>query len=145
MRFFPYYEGRDAGRTPMQWSDAPGGGFTDADRPWLPLGDVAAANVADQRDDPESVLRLCRDVISYRRRHPDFAVADYRSLASPEGVWAFGRGESHVVVLNMSAEPLEVDGLAGTVVLGTDRFRESEVVASSVPVAAHEGLILQRR
>ena len=24
VRYFPYYEGRDAGRTPMQWSDGPG-------------------------------------------------------------------------------------------------------------------------
>ena len=37
-------------------------------RPWLPLGDVAAANVAAQRDDPGSVLTLCRDIIAFRRR-----------------------------------------------------------------------------
>ena len=28
VHFYPYYEGRDAGRTPMQWRDRPGGGFT---------------------------------------------------------------------------------------------------------------------
>ena len=44
--FLPLLRGRDAGRTPMQWSDTPGGGFTAAERPWLPLGDVATANVA---------------------------------------------------------------------------------------------------
>ena len=71
VRFYPYYEGRDAGRTPMQWSDRRGGGFTDAERPWLPLGDVAATNVAAQREDPDSVLTLCRDVIAFRRRHPE--------------------------------------------------------------------------
>ena len=38
VRFYPYYEGRDAARTPMQWSDRPGGGFTEAERPWLPHG-----------------------------------------------------------------------------------------------------------
>ena len=36
VRFYPYYEGRDAGRTPMQWSDEPGGGFTEADAPVAP-------------------------------------------------------------------------------------------------------------
>ena len=75
----------------------------------------------------------------------EFAVADYASLPSPEGVWAFERGESHVVVLNMSAEVRELDGLAGTVVLCTDRSRESEVVASSLRMAADEGLVLERR
>jgi alpha-glucosidase len=145
VRFFPYYEGRDAGRTPMQWSTGPGGGFTEAERPWLPLGDLATANVATQRDDPDSVLTLCRDVIAYRRRHPQFVVTDYRSLSSPEGMWAFARGDNHLVVLNMSTEPLELGGLTGTVVLCTNRSRDSEVVASSLRMAPHEGLIMERR
>ena len=143
VRFHPYYEGRDAGRTPMQWSDVPGGGFTDADRPWLPLGDVAAANVAAQREDPDSVLTLCRDVIAYRRRHPELVMGDYRSLPAPEGVWAFGRGESHVVVLNMTSSPAGLDGLAGTVGLCTDRARNREVADSPLLMTAYEGLILE--
>ena len=92
VRFHPYYEGRDAGRTPMQWSDGPGGGFTDADQPWLPLGDVAAANVAEQREDPGSVLTLCRDVIAYRRRHPEFVVGEYRPCRRPGGCGPSGAG-----------------------------------------------------
>ena len=48
--------GRDGCRTPMQWSDAPGGGFTSSKTPWLPLGDCAAVNVARQIDDPASML-----------------------------------------------------------------------------------------
>ena len=40
-------------RTPMPWSPEPGAGFTEAGvEPWLPFGDVAACNVADQRRDP---------------------------------------------------------------------------------------------
>jgi alpha-glucosidase len=144
VRFFPYYEGRDAGRTPMQWRDGAGGGFTDADRPWLPLGDVAAANVAEQQDNPDSVLTLCRDIIAYRRRHPEFVAADYASLPAPEGVWAFERGDRHVVVLNMSPDPLGLDGFAGTVRLSTDRARDLEVSGSPLRMAAYEGLILER-
>ena len=61
VRYFPYYEGRDAGRTPMPWSSDPGGGFTDPGvKPWLPLGDVGACNVETQRSDPSSVLALTR-------------------------------------------------------------------------------------
>ena len=145
VRFYPYYEGRDTCRTPMQWSGGSGGGFTDADRPWLPLGDLEAANVAVQRGDRDSVLTLCRDVIAFRRQHPDFVATDYATLAAPEGVWAFGRGDRHVVVLNMSSSPVELDGLAGTVRLCTDRARDLEVVGSQVPMAAYQGLILERR
>ncbi len=145
VRFHPYYDGRDAGRTPMQWGDGSGGGFTHADRPWLPLGDVAAANVAAQRDDPDSVLTLCRDVIAYRRRHPEFAVGEYVSLPTPEGVWAFGRGESHAVVLNMSSSAVGLAGLGGAVGLCTDRARDREVAGSTLRMAPYEGLILERQ
>ncbi len=144
MRFYPYYEGRDAGRTPMQWSDRPGGGFTEADRPWLPLGDVAAANVAAQRDDPGSVLTLCRDLIAFRRRHPEFSAGDTTSLATPETAWAWTRGQRHVVVLNMSSEELVLPDLPGTIQLCTDRSREQEVVEGTLRLAPFEGLILER-
>ena len=93
---------------------AAGGGFTDA-APWLPLGDLAATNVPDQRDDPGSVLTLCRDLIAFRRRHPEFSTGDTATLATPAEVWALTRGERHVVALNMSSEALVVAGLSGTV------------------------------
>ena len=52
-RFWPYYKGRDAERTPMPWNGEPGGGFTPAGvRPWLPMADPAQCNVADQEGDP---------------------------------------------------------------------------------------------
>src|SRR3712207_216353 len=58
-------ENRDPCRTPMQWSAEPGAGFTTPEaRPWLPLGDAGACNVADQRSDPGSVLHLVRDLIA---------------------------------------------------------------------------------
>ena len=144
VRFYPYYEGRDAGRTPMQWSDRPGGGFTEAARPWLPLGDLAAANVSAQRDDPDSVLSLCRDLIAFRRRHPEFAAGDVTMLATPDGVWAWSRGDRHIVALNMSAEEVVLPGLSGTIQVGTDRARDLEVMEGTLHLAAFEGLILER-
>ena len=128
---------------PMQWSDRPGGGFTDADRPWLPLGDLAAANVAAQRDDPGSVLTLCRDLIAFRRRHPEFSAGDATSLAAPDEVWAWTRGERHVVVLNMSSEGVVLPDLSGTIQLGTDRARDLEVIGGALHMAAVEGMILE--
>jgi alpha-glucosidase len=143
VRFYPYYEGRDAARTPMQWRDGAGGGFTQGESPWLPLGDVSAVNVAAQRDDAQSVLAFCRDVIAYRRQHPAFVTSGYESLGAPEGVWAFGRGETHAVCLNMSASPVRLDGFGGTVAICTDRARDGDIVGSVLTLAAHEGLILE--
>ena len=43
IRFYPY-AGRDPVRTPMQWANEPGGGFTDAGvTPWLRFGDLSRA------------------------------------------------------------------------------------------------------
>lgn len=58
--------GRDAHRHPMQWDATPSGGFTTG-RPWLPLVDPGERNVADQREDPESLLALYRDLLGWRR------------------------------------------------------------------------------
>src|SRR4051794_11419175 len=57
--------GRDGARHPMQWDATPSGGFT-AGQPWLPVVDAAERNVADQRDDPSSLLSLYRELIALR-------------------------------------------------------------------------------
>jgi len=73
--------------------DAPNGGFTRPGvTPWLPLGDTAARNVADQRHDPTSILTLTHDLLALRRRTPDLHSGSYASLPAPDGAWAWRRG-----------------------------------------------------
>src|SRR4051794_25191431 len=58
--------GRDGARHPMQWTRD--GGFTQPGaKPWLPMVDPEKRNVADQRDDPDSLLNLYRELIARRR------------------------------------------------------------------------------
>ncbi len=57
--------GRDGARHPMQWTRD--GGFTSG-APWLPMVDPARRNVADQREDPGSLLNHYRELIAKRRR-----------------------------------------------------------------------------
>ncbi len=135
VRYWPYYEGRDAGRTPVRWTGAPGGGFTDPDtEPWLPLGD--GANVADQRSDADSILTFTRDLIALRRREPDLRTGAYRTLEAPEGVWAWARGAAHRVLVNLSDEAVTLSGQAGVVRLGTDRARDGERLGDAVALGA---------
>ena len=49
----------------------------------------------------------------------ELAVGPYRSLASPEGTWAFRRGDGTTVLLNMSDAPVTFDGVRGTVTVAT--------------------------
>jgi alpha-glucosidase len=142
-RFWPYYKGRDAERTPMQWTGAPGGGFTAPDvRPWLPMGDPSACNVEDQEADPDSVLSFCRRAVAARQESEDLAVGSYRTLPSPEGTWAFARGRSTRVVVNMSDSDATVDGVRGTVTLGTDRTLEGAAVEGALTLGPWSGLVV---
>jgi alpha-glucosidase len=94
---------RDGCRTPLPWTRD--GGWTN---PWLPVGDTAR-NVGDERRDPDSILNFARDTIALRRSNPDLQSGAYESVEAPEGVWAYRRG-STLVVLNLSDEHVEFEG-----------------------------------
>jgi len=139
--------GRDPCRTPMPWAPGPGGGFTTGNaEPWLPLSMQPGVTVEEQRADPQSMLRLTRDVIALRRAEPDLTKGDYASLPAPEGVWAYRRGERFTVVLNLSDGPAEFDCGSGPVRirLGTNRRRDGEDVGGAVSLRAWEGVVLER-
>jgi alpha-glucosidase len=111
--------GRDRHRHPMRWDDEqPHGGFTTGD-PWLPAIEVAGGGVAAQRDDPDSVLALYRDLIALR---PAFGDGLEFVDDAAAGVLAYRRGRDHVVVLNVAGEPGEGPA-AGPVVRATHAAR----------------------
>jgi alpha-glucosidase len=103
--------GRDGARTPMPWGDVE---WRD---PWLPAGDNVAT-VAEQTEDPKSVLNFSRDVIALRRSRDDLVSGGYMPVASEAGVWAWQRGDATAVALNLTDSPLSLS-LAGDVLLST--------------------------
>jgi len=145
LRFWPAYRGRDPARTPLPWAAGPGGGFTvPGATPWLPMGDPALGNVADQRDDPGSVLHFVRDVVALRRRSPDLVTGDYRSVGSPDRTWAWRRGTGTVVALNFSDDPAEIavpDGIVH-VAIATARSRDRSTVNGAIGLRPWEGAVL---
>jgi len=108
------YRCRDNARTPIQWRDAPQGGFTAPDaEPWLPVNpDYPEVNVAAARADPDSVWHHHRELIDLRGEHDVLVYGDYEPvLPGHESVWAYERtlGEARAfVALNWSAEPTTV-------------------------------------
>ena len=104
-------DGRDGARTPMPWGDVE---WRD---PWLPAGDNVAT-VAEQTEDPESVLNFSRDVIALRRSRDDLVSGGYTPVASEPGVWAWQRGDATAVALNLTDSPVSLS-LAGDVLLST--------------------------
>lgn len=141
-RHWPQPRGRDPERTPMHWTDEPGGGFTEPGvRPWLPIGDVAARNVTDQRGDPSSTLTFVRDLIAIRRQRPDLRSGAYRQLASPTGAWAWQRGSGTTIALNLSDASLRIPAIGGAVLISTTRAREGEWVDGALALGPWEGAI----
>jgi alpha-glucosidase len=137
--------GRDNERTPMHWTAADGGGYSDAGvEPWLPYGDYKAINVADQRHDPDSMLSLTRDLIGLRDAIPDLREGSYTTLpASSEDAWAWRRGERTVVACNLSDVPVEVPAAGpGTIRLSTIRSRADERVDGTLQLAPWEAAIV---
>ena len=127
---------RDPGRTPMPWTRE--GGWTD---PWLPLTD-RSRNVADQRGEPGSTLHFARDLIALRKRLPDLRRGAYEELPSPDGTWAWRRGDETVVALNLGQEDAGVHHVEGVIALSTNRERDGEMVTGTLELGAHEGVVL---
>ncbi|CAM5454738.1 Alpha-amylase OS=Streptomyces microflavus OX=1919 GN=Smic_79500 PE=3 SV=1 [Streptomyces microflavus] len=88
-------EGRQAVRTPMQWTPDKGGGFSTADADALPNPVVQGAfgprqvNVHDQAHDPDSLFRRMRTLIERYRETPELAWGAFEVLdADDPGVLA---------------------------------------------------------
>jgi maltose alpha-D-glucosyltransferase/alpha-amylase len=108
---------RMAARTPMQWSDAPHGGFTRAGRPWLPvvsdpLYGYRTVNVARQLQDPASLLRWMQHALGARRRCREFGRGRSEILPTDPAVLALRyswRGHTAVAVHNFAASARTVE------------------------------------
>ena len=141
--------GRDAQRTPMQWDPSPGAGFSSGS-PWLPLVDPSEANVADQRDDPRSLLSLYRGLIAARQGSVALARGEHRSIFGlAENVLAWRRDtpeEQVLVLVNMGAQAVSLDvsrvGLSGDVLIATGD-RRGRVDLAEVHLDALEGVVLR--
>ena len=132
--------GRDPCRTPMVWRDEDGAGFAvPGVEPWLPIGD-RSRNVAAQRDDPDSILTLTRDLIALRRQRGLLSGA-YEPVLAPSGVWAFRREGGAFVALNLGREPARIDGVSGVIVLGTDRARAGEPLRGVLDLRPREAVV----
>ena len=137
--------GRDPCRTPMQWSDVPGAGFTQG-LPWLPIPTNAnECNVAAETADPHSLLSFYKGLIGLREREASLKTGTYRLGEVTDDTFIFERqldDRCLVVALNFTGESQRIS-LTGQprVLLSThpERPLERQVVAGLGPF---EGLVL---
>jgi alpha-glucosidase len=115
--------GRDKCRTPMQWADAPNGGFSPAGvRTWLPVNPNYArgVNVAQQLEDPSSLWNFYRRMLRVRKETTALIAGDYVPLQE--------EGDDYLVFLRSSA----AEGQTCLVVLNTsDRAHTLDLTRSA--------------
>ncbi|MFJ5488197.1 alpha-amylase family protein [Hansschlegelia beijingensis] len=108
---------RNCARTPMQWSSEKQGGFSKADKTFLPVISgggfgFETVNVAQQRRDPNSFLNWIERIIRMRQELPEIGWGDCVSLpTSDDAVLALRydwRNNAVVILHNLAAEPKEV-------------------------------------
>ncbi|MGC8460580.1 MAG: alpha-amylase family glycosyl hydrolase [Candidatus Dormibacteria bacterium] len=138
-----YTPSRDSSRTPMPWSSAPNGGFTDDDIvPWLPISRHLTPSVAEQQNDPDSPLALTRRMIAFRSRHAEFTLSPYVSLVETSTLWAWNRGDSHIVVMNIGDKQVSCSLPSGRKVIAT-HIEEEGKHWNGTYVNPHEAFIVE--
>ncbi|MFZ1412880.1 MAG: maltose alpha-D-glucosyltransferase [Micropruina sp.] len=116
-----WLQDRDGVRTPMQWTEGPGAGFSSAEVDTFPYPLIDSPgygpevlNVAAQQADPASLLHWLRDTLAIRRDRPVFGRGDFTDLGGADAVFSFVRSlEGTVVVcvnnLSATAQSVELD------------------------------------
>ncbi len=107
---------RDKNRTPMQWQNAPNGGFCPPGvTPWLPVNPnyAVGVNVADQETDPDSLLNFYRRMIRVRKETPALVAGEYKPIHEKASKYLaflrFTPEQTVLVALNFSVKPKRLD------------------------------------
>ncbi len=146
---------RDKNRTPLQWRQAPNGGFCPAEvEPWLPVNPDYArgVNVEEQAPKPGSLLNDYRRMLAMRKAMPALVAGEYRTLHSRAKEYlAFLRqapGQTVLVVLNYSPNRQEltfqVPGRkTARIVFSSAARAEKEVPLAQIGLDAYEVFIAE--
>ena len=146
--------GRDPVRTPMPWDASPNAGFAaEGVQTWLPVAeDYQQRNVAEQNQDPTSMLNLYRKLAAVRTAEPALHVGDFAALETPEpAIFAYQRraaiGDSFLIVLNFGRANHIVNlgetGSQAKIEVATDMIRKGLVDLKRLEVGPNEGILLR--
>lgn len=99
---------RDNSRTPMQWDDHSYAGFSEV-APWLVVNpNHQTINVADQTNDPDSILSFYKKMIVVRREHKGLIYGSFNEyLPENEQLFVYERildEERYLIIVNLTDE-----------------------------------------
>jgi alpha-glucosidase len=134
----------------MQWNGEKFAGFSIA-KPWLPVEpSYRNRNVAQQKDQPASMLQLYQRLIELRRSHVALQIGSYRPIMAADELLLFVRehgGEKLLIALNMGQETTSVgfaNGLLrGEILLSSFCDRDTELIDGNVNLRSDEGIVIK--
>ncbi len=111
-QFWPFYNGRDGARTPMQWNSDKYAGFSTA-KPWLPVNaNYNNINVDNEQNDNNSIYFVYHTLINLRKSNQALQKGDFKSLKrGKKGIMAYSRSfedTTFIVVVNFTPNPEKV-------------------------------------
>jgi maltose alpha-D-glucosyltransferase/alpha-amylase len=113
---------RVCGRTPMQWSTEPNGGFTKSDKPVVPVISDGPygyqhVNAAEQRRDANSLLNWTERIIRMRKEVPEVGWGRFKTVNTGDdavlGVRYDWRNNSVLFLHNLASDPREISFATG--------------------------------
>ena len=142
---------RDPERTPMQWDDTAGAGFTKGE-PWLRLDrSFIRRNVQTQRTDNHSPLTLYKKLIALRQDEPSLKTGAYRPVYSDHQLIAYIRqaeGQpAFLIVLNLTHRPgyftPSTIKFTGVILIDTLPEQEQVSVKDAIYLFGDEGVVVK--
>ena len=145
---------RTCGRTPMQWSTEPNGGFTMSKKPIIPVVSEGPygfqhVNAAQQRRDPDSMLNWTERIIRMRKELPEIGWGEVEILDTGDdavmGVRYDWRNNSALFLHNFASDPHEIEfsaglkGAAGNVLVNVLSADHSHVHKNGKHIVSLEG------
>lgn len=103
---------RDPARTPFHWNNNKNGGFSSADRTWLPMAtNYKTINVQLESSGDKSHLGIFKKLVQLKKNEV-LRWGDYKSALIQDQVYAFRRSylnDTYIVVLNFGKSNLIID------------------------------------
>ena len=147
--FYPFYNGRDGYRTPMQWNGSENAGFSTAE-PHLPVNkNFKQINIEKQAKEKNSVYSFYKKLIALRKQYKVLQNGEIEFLCKGKNnILAYTRSNENerlLVILNFNffKKKFKINDLPNAGILFSTHPKTKASNSNYITLDAYEGLILK--
>lgn len=138
---------RDHARTPVQWDDGPGAGFTTG-TPWIKLNpNYKDLNIAADLKSPDSLVAFYRETIAFRKAHPVLTYGHFSPILKAHrqiiGYIREDETERLLTLINLTGKKAtaQLPTFTGKNALCLYHTHQKRALLPKITLAPYEGLI----